>query len=92
MSKVTLSEVGWTEFVREALEEALDRARKTHADMVLLAMCDHAGCGYTFDLRDKRHTTAIDRGLTYHFCPACSIGPPDEINTPKRLPEDFRAV
>lgn len=75
MTKLSVAEVGWTECVRKALESALDLAKSTAADMGELAMCDAADCGYTFDLRDKRHTTAKDGGITYHFCPACSITP-----------------
>ena len=73
MSKVTLAETGWTEYVREALTEALERASKVAADMHMLAMCDGVGCGFTFDTRDPRHGAHKDikTGHVYQFCPAC---------------------
>lgn len=85
MSKVTLAEVGWTEYVRETLTEALDRAQKTVADMHMLALCDAAGCGFMFDTRDARCLVAKgDDGCTYHFCPACEIEA--KTKTKKRKP------
>lgn len=73
MTRPTLAEVGWTEFVREALEDALDRATKVLADMHMLCICSAADCGMTFDGRDKRAGRFDIDGITYHYCPACEI-------------------
>ena len=73
MSKVTLAEIGWTEFVRENLQECMDRASQTLADMTSLEHCDGADCGRIFDVRDKRSMAVKckEDGLTYRWCPGC---------------------
>ena len=73
MTQITVAEVEWTEFVRDALAEAIKRANNTASDLRNVAMCDAAGCGFMFDTRDPRHGSFKNEktGQTYHFCPAC---------------------
>jgi hypothetical protein len=73
MSKPTIAETGWADFLIDHLEEALKAAKGTASDLAKMKMCDGADCGRMFDATDPR-AREVQRGrITFNFCPGCEL-------------------
>jgi hypothetical protein len=71
MTKPTIAEVGWLEFVIDHLKPALQAAENNLSDLQNLAVCDAPKCLRLFDRTDPRAGLYAVAKLFY--CPACEI-------------------
>lgn len=73
MSKKTLAESGWLDFVLDHWRIAMSAAESTLSDLSHIRTCEVAGCERMFDGSDPRAVTRDASGNGVDCCPACEI-------------------